>query len=97
MYHHVKKLMCTVRVDDAEPRLGNMLLKQVGGAKRRARRGDAVFHPGPELQRSGAQGPFTAALESLNKLGFRSDRYRRRLDWSISSSMTRPARARRRH
>ncbi len=29
MYHHVKKLMYTVRVD---PRFGNMLLEQFGGA-----------------------------------------------------------------
>ncbi len=32
MYHHVKKLMYTVRVDDADPRFGNMLLEQFGGA-----------------------------------------------------------------
>ncbi len=32
MYHHVKKLMYTVRVDEAEPRFGNMLLEQFGGA-----------------------------------------------------------------
>jgi len=32
MYHHVKKLMFTVRVDEADPRLGNMLLEQFGGA-----------------------------------------------------------------
>jgi len=28
MYHHVKKLMYTVRVDEADPRFGNMLLEQ---------------------------------------------------------------------
>src|SRR6476619_3968352 len=33
MYHHVKKLMYTVRVDQADPRFGNMLLEQFGGAK----------------------------------------------------------------
>jgi Mn-containing catalase len=32
MYHHVKKLMYTVRVGDADPRFGNMLLEQFGGA-----------------------------------------------------------------
>jgi Mn-containing catalase len=32
MYHHVKKLMYTVNVGDADPRFGNMLLEQFGGA-----------------------------------------------------------------
>ena len=32
MYHHVKKLMYTVRVDALDPRFGNMLLEQFGGA-----------------------------------------------------------------
>src|SRR2546426_1712972 len=32
MYHHVKKLMYTVRVDEADPKFGNMLLEQFGGA-----------------------------------------------------------------
>lgn len=32
MYHHVKKLMYTVRVDAADPGFGNMLLEQFGGA-----------------------------------------------------------------
>lgn len=32
MYHHVKKLMYTVNVGDPEPRFGNMLLEQFGGA-----------------------------------------------------------------
>ena len=32
MYHHVKKLMYTVRVDAPNPRFGNMLLEQFGGA-----------------------------------------------------------------
>jgi Mn-containing catalase len=32
MYHHVKKLMYTVRVDAADPKFGNMLLEQFGGA-----------------------------------------------------------------
>ena len=32
MYHHVKKLMFTVRVDEADVRFGNMLLEQFGGA-----------------------------------------------------------------
>jgi Mn-containing catalase len=32
MYHHVKKLMYTVRVDEPDPRFGNMLLEQFGGS-----------------------------------------------------------------
>lgn len=32
MYHHIKKLMYTVRVDNPDPRFGNMLLEQFGGA-----------------------------------------------------------------
>lgn len=32
MYHHVKTLMFTVRVDEPDPRFGNMLLEQFGGA-----------------------------------------------------------------
>jgi manganese catalase len=32
MYHHVKKLMYTLRVDEPDPRFGNMLLEQFGGA-----------------------------------------------------------------
>lgn len=32
MYHHVKKLMYTVQVDKPDPRFGNMLLEQFGGA-----------------------------------------------------------------
>ncbi len=32
MYHHVKKLMYTVRVDKPMPSFGNMLLEQFGGA-----------------------------------------------------------------
>src|SRR4030081_3665932 len=32
MYHHVKKLMFTVRVDTPDPKFGNMLLEQFGGA-----------------------------------------------------------------
>ena len=32
MYHHVKKLMYTVRVDTPDPRFGTMLLEQFGGA-----------------------------------------------------------------
>jgi Mn-containing catalase len=32
MYHYVKKLMYTVRVDEPDPRFGNMLLEQFGGA-----------------------------------------------------------------
>src|SRR3954467_4771912 len=32
MYHRIKKLMFTVRVGDPDPRFGNMLLEQFGGA-----------------------------------------------------------------
>jgi Mn-containing catalase len=32
MYHHIKKLMYTVRVDEPDPHFGNMLLEQFGGA-----------------------------------------------------------------
>jgi Mn-containing catalase len=32
MYHHVKELMYTVNVGDPDPRFGNMLLEQFGGA-----------------------------------------------------------------
>jgi Mn-containing catalase len=32
MYHHIKKLMYMVRVDEPEPRFGAMLLEQFGGA-----------------------------------------------------------------
>jgi manganese catalase len=32
MYHHVKELMYTVRVDTPDPKFGNMLLEQFGGA-----------------------------------------------------------------
>lgn len=32
MYHHVKKLMYTVRVGNPNPKFGNMLLEQFGGA-----------------------------------------------------------------
>ena len=32
MYHHVKELMYTVRVDEPDPKFGNMLLEQFGGA-----------------------------------------------------------------
>jgi Mn-containing catalase len=32
MYHHIKKLMFTVQVGQPDPRFGNMLLEQFGGA-----------------------------------------------------------------
>ena len=32
MYHHVKKLMYTVSIGEADPRFGKMLLEQFGGA-----------------------------------------------------------------
>ena len=47
MYHHIKKLMYTVQVGMPDPRFGNMLARAVWRGKRRAGRGDAVFHSGP--------------------------------------------------
>src|SRR5436305_6877210 len=32
MYHHIKELMYTVRIGTPDPRFGNMLLEQFGGA-----------------------------------------------------------------
>src|SRR6185436_4128668 len=32
MYHHIKKLMFTAHVGEPDPRFGNMLLEQFGGA-----------------------------------------------------------------
>src|SRR5688572_15688401 len=32
MYHHIKKLMYTVSIGEADVRFGNMLLEQFGGA-----------------------------------------------------------------
>src|ERR1700737_4196308 len=32
MYHHIKKLMYSVNVDTPDPKFGNMLLEQFGGA-----------------------------------------------------------------
>jgi Mn-containing catalase len=32
MYHHIKRLMYTVNVRSPDPRFGNMLLEQFGGA-----------------------------------------------------------------
>src|SRR6195952_3254945 len=32
MYHHIKELMYTVRIGEPDPRFGNMLLEQFGGA-----------------------------------------------------------------
>jgi Mn-containing catalase len=32
MYHHVKKLMYTVEIGEADPKFGKMLLEQFGGA-----------------------------------------------------------------
>jgi Mn-containing catalase len=32
MYHHIKQLMYTVRIGQPDPRFGNMLLEQFGGA-----------------------------------------------------------------
>ena len=39
MYHHVKKLMYTVRVDEPDPRFGNMLLEQFGEQMANSRQG----------------------------------------------------------
>ena len=54
MYHHVKKLMYTVRVDQPDAVFGNMLLEQFGGANGELaaamgvglRTGDAVISAG---------------------------------------------------
>ena len=32
MYHHIKQLMYTVRIGQPDPRFGNMLMEQFGGA-----------------------------------------------------------------
>jgi Mn-containing catalase len=32
MYHHIKKLMYTVQIGTLDPKFGNMLLEQFGGA-----------------------------------------------------------------
>ena len=57
MYHHIKKLMYTVNVGTPDPAFGNMLLEQFGGANGSGG-GDAVFHTGIQLRRSGSQGSF---------------------------------------
>ncbi len=51
MYHHVKKLMFTVRVDEPDPRFGNMLLEQFGGANGELAAADAVLDPGARIAR----------------------------------------------
>jgi len=48
MYHHVKKLMYTVRVDAPDPRFGNMLLEQFG-ARMASWRRHAVFDSRSQL------------------------------------------------
>jgi len=48
MYHHVKKLMFTVRVDEPDVRFGNMLLEQFGGANGELA-ADAVLDPRTQL------------------------------------------------
>ena len=57
MYHHVKKLMYTVRVDEPDPALRQHAAGAVRRRQRRARRRDAVFDPGAQLRGSGPQGP----------------------------------------
>ena len=56
MYHHIKKLMYTVNVGTPDPRFGNMLLEQFGGANGELAAGNAVFNPGAKLRRSRSQG-----------------------------------------
>ena len=51
MYHHLKKLMYTVNIGTPDPRFGNMLLEQFGGANGELA-ADAVFHSGSQLRRS---------------------------------------------
>ena len=48
MYHHVKKLMYTVRVDEPDPRFGNMLLEQFANGELAGRH--AIFDPRPQLR-----------------------------------------------
>ena len=49
MYHHVKKLMYTVNVGAADPRFGNMLLEQFGGANGELAAAMQYFNPGFQL------------------------------------------------
>jgi Mn-containing catalase len=57
MYHHVKKLMYTVRVDEPDPRFGNMLLEQFGGANGELAAAMQYTIQGIELRRSRPQEP----------------------------------------
>jgi hypothetical protein len=43
MYHYVKKLVFTVRVDEPDPRFGNMLSRTVRRRERRTRRRNAYL------------------------------------------------------
>jgi hypothetical protein len=58
MYHHVKKLMFTVRVDEPDVRFGNMLLEQFGGANGELAAAMQYSIQGPQLRRPRSQGPF---------------------------------------
>ena len=49
MYHHVKKLMYTVRVDEPDP-VRQHAARAVRRRQRRARRRHAVLHPGAQLR-----------------------------------------------
>jgi Mn-containing catalase len=43
MYHHIKQLMYSVRVDVPDPKFGNMLLEQFGGSN-----GELASAPQPQ-------------------------------------------------
>jgi hypothetical protein len=49
MYHHIKKLMYTVNVGTPDPRFGNMLLEQFGGANGELAAAMQYFDSGSEL------------------------------------------------
>jgi Manganese containing catalase len=63
MYHHIKKIMFTVRVDEPGEQFGKMLLEQFGGANgwlaaamQYPIRRNAVSDPRTELWRSRSEG-----------------------------------------
>ena len=47
MFMHNKRLQYTVRVNETNPGLANLMLEQFGGPARRARRGLPLLHAGP--------------------------------------------------
>ena len=67
--------MYTVNIGTPEPRFGNMLLEQFGGAERRTRRGDAIFdckgwiRDGPDMKDSSSMDIGTEELSHLEVIG----------------------------